>query len=393
MDSLIPSGEHWLIWTFLVGSAALSILLEKRYEFAKKITGAVIAVVMGMVASSVGLMPTESASYDVVWTYIVPLSIPLLLIKMNIFTIFKETGRLMGAFHISALGTVIGSIIAILFMRHSIDHLDLIGPAMTGSYIGGGVNFVALVSTFNPPSDLVNATVIADSGVMVIYFLVLILLPSSILFRRFFPKTEFSKQITGEGDEEFSGDFWKAKPMALSDIGKALAIAFIIASLSAKISSFFSNGDMPHIIQALLGQEYLVLTTLSVLFPLVFPKTAKSIVGNDELGTFFIFIFFVAIGIPGSIKSVIFGAPQMLLFCVVIILFNFLTTILLGWVFKFELEELVLAGALTSGGPMNGVAIAISKQWNKLIIPSMMVGVWGYVIGNYIGYLIGILLS
>src|SRR5690606_16836871 len=59
--------------------------------------------------------------------------------------------------------------------------------------------------------------------------------------------------------------------------------------------------------------------------------------------------------------------PSIGMLSAIILFFNFLSTIFLGRLFKFELEELILAGALTSGGPMNGVAIAISKQWNKCI--------------------------
>ena len=86
-------------------------------------------------------------------------------------------------------------------------------------------------------------------------------------------------------------------------------------------------------------------------------------------------------------------APVMILFCAIILLFNFLFTFGLGKLFKFELEELVLAAIVTSGGPMSGVAAAISKKWQNLIFPSLMLGIWGYVIGNYIGYLVGIILT
>ena len=393
MDSLISPADHWLIWTFLVGWATISLILEQKYKIAKKITGAVIALVGGMIASSTGLMPTESESYDVVWTYLIPIIIPLLLMKMNIFTIFRETGRLMGAFHLAAIGTVIGTIVAYFLMNSVIDNLNLIAPAMSASYVGGGVNFVAMVAVFNPPNDLVNATVVADSLIMVIYFLVLMLLPAIKLFRKFFPYTDKTHEICVGSQAQPDDDYWKPKAIGLLDIGKSLSIAFVIATLSAKVSDFFSQESMPELVTIILGQKYLLLTTFSFIFPLVFPKTAKSLVGNEEIATFLVFIFFVTLGVPASIKQVIFGAPLMLLFCAIILFFNFLCVISLGKLFKYELEELILAGVLTAGGPMNGVAIAISKQWNKLIIPSMMVGVWGYIIGNYIGYLIGIFLK
>ena len=393
MTSLISPDDHWVIWTFLVGTAALSLYLEQKYAFVKKITGAAVAIVAGMLASNTGLLPSESASYDVVWNYIVPLVIPLLLMKTDVRKIFKETGRFSGAFHISALGTVIGSFIAVALLHTFIANLELIGPAMTASYIGGSVNFVSVVSMFHPPKDLVNATLVADSGVMIIYFLFLITLPGVAIARRYFPVTEKSIMITGTNNPEANEDYWKPKAIGLVDIGKSLAIAFIISLFSVKISGFFNSEMMPVPVRMFLGQQYLVLTTLSVLFPMAFPKTARSLAGNEELGTFFIFIFFVMIGLPASVSKVLFNAPFMLLFCAIILTVNFLVTFIIGKWTGYTLEELALAAIVTSGGPMNGVAVAISKNWQNLIVPSLMLGIWGYVIGNYIGYVMGIILQ
>ena len=389
MESFISPNDHWSIWTYVVCITLLSLLLEQKFNWAKKITGPVIAILGGMVASSIGFMPTESESYDIIWDYIIPLCIPMLLLKANIFTIFKGTGRLMNLFHIASLGTVVGSFIAYYAFKGTIEHLEKITPAMAASYTGGGVNFVAMVAVFNPPKDIVNATLVADSGVMLLYFLLLIVLPGTIFFRKFFPYTEKTKNLI-VGDKNENEDFWKAKPISLLDIAKTVSIAFIIAMASVKISNYFNSDQMPTIVRIILGQKYLLLTTISIMFPLAMPKTSKTITGNDEIATFLIYLFFVTIGLPASIKAVIVGAPLMFLFCALILLFNFLFVILLGKLFKYELEEIVLAGALTAGGPMNGVAIAISKQWHKMVLPSMMVGVWGYVIGNYIGYLVGL---
>ena len=393
MNSLISPDDHWVIWTFLVGMAALSLFLEQRYRIVRKFTGAATALCAGMLVSNIGLMPFESESYDVVWKYIVPLVIPLLLIKTDLRVIFRETGRFAGAFHISALGTVFGSVLAVALLHTLIDHLELIGPAMTASYIGGSVNFVSVVSMFNPPKDLMNATLVADSGVMIIYFLFLITMPGMYLVRRLFPITGKSMETAGTGSSVPGGDYWKPRAIGLVDIGKSLAIAFAIAMLSVKTSRYFDDPGMPLIIRMVFGQQYLLLTTFSVLFPLIFPRISRNLAGNEELGTFLIFIFFVMIGLPASFRMVILEAPVMILFCAIILFINFLFTFGLGKLFRYELEELVLAAIVTSGGPMNGVAAAISKQWHNLIFPSLMLGIWGYVIGNYIGYVVGIFLQ
>jgi uncharacterized membrane protein len=391
MNSLIAPDDHWMIWTFLVGMATLSLFLEQRFNFVKKITGAVVAITGGMIASNTGLFPSESPSYDIVWNYIVPLVIPLLLMKTDIRKVFKDTGRMAGAFHLSALGTIVGSIVAVAFLHSVIDNLELIGPAMTGSYIGGSVNFVAIVSIFHPPDDLVNATLVADSGVMLIYMIILITLPAIRIVRKIYAVSD--EEYTASRNSSGSDQYWKRKNIGLLDIGKSLAIAFLITTISMKVSTFFGKENMPGVIRLILGQQYLTLTTFTVLFPVLFPKVANNLTGNDELGTFLIFIFFVMIGLPASVREVIAHAPLMILFCGIILTFNFLVTFFFGKIFKYDLKELIMAAIITSGGPMNGVAIAISKNWRSLILPSLLLGIWGYVIGNYLGYFMGLLLK
>lgn len=392
MNSLVSPNDHWVLWTVLIGTAAFSILLEQKNKIAAKLTGPVIALIFGMFLSNVGIIPTQAATYDIVWAYVVPLAIPLLLMKMNIRKIIKETGRMFGAFHVSALGTVVGAFIAVFSLRGLISELPKIGGIMTASYIGGGVNFVAMVSTFKPSESLVNATIVADNGVMALYFLVLLALPASALVRKVFPLTAVSKGFYDQDSKEGARAFWKPKPISLLDIGLSLGLAFVIATVSIKVSSIFGAASMPSIIRSILGQKYLVLTTFSIAVPFFFPKFSEKITGSEEIGTFLIYIFFVLIGVPASFKTVIMKSPLLLLFCSLMLLMNFLITFGLGKVLRFELEELILVAAATSGGPMNAAAIAISKGWRALIFPSFLVGIWGYVIGNYIGYIIGILL-
>ncbi len=392
MNSLVAPNDHWVLWTALIATASLSILLEQKNKIAAKLTGPVLALIFGMALSNFRILPTEAITYDIVWAYVVPLAIPLLLMKMNIRKIIKETGRLFGAFHVSALGTVVGAFAAVFLLHELIAEVAKIGGIMTASYIGGGVNFVAMVSTFKPPESLVNATIVADNGVMVLYFLVLLAMPASALVRKIFPLTSVSKGFYDEDSREGAKAFWKPKPISLLDIALSLAVAFIIATASFKVSSFFGSADMPSIVRSILGQQYLVLTTFSIAIPFFFPKFAEKITGSEELGTFFIYIFFVLIGIPASFKTVIMESPLLLLFCGLMLFMNFLVTFGLGKLFRFELEVLVLVAAASSGGPLNALAIAISKGWRALVFPSFLVGIWGYVIGNYIGYIMGIFL-
>ena len=107
------------------------------------------------------------------------------------------------------------------------------------------------------------------------------------------------------------------------------------------------------------------------------------------MGTFAIFLFFVLIGIPASIKSILLEAPALLLLCSLMVLVNVVVTFGVGRFFGFSLQEMILVSIANTAGPMNAAAIAISKKWTKLILPSFLVGIWGYVIGTYLGVAVG----
>lgn len=98
--SLISPNDHWVIWTSIIVLAALSIFLEQKTLIAEKLTGPVLALVFGMAMSNLGILPIKAAAYDIIWEYIVPLAIPLLLMQINLRQIIKEAGRMFGAFHI-----------------------------------------------------------------------------------------------------------------------------------------------------------------------------------------------------------------------------------------------------------------------------------------------------
>ncbi|PQQ25787.1 hypothetical protein C6H64_19275 [Photorhabdus luminescens] len=67
---------------------------------------------------------------------------------------------------------------------------------------------------------------------------------------------------------------------------------------------------------------------------------------------------------------------------------NLLLTLGFGKLFKFNLEEIILASNANIGGPTTAAALAISRGWISLVGPIMVIGAVGYVIGNYIGTIV-----
>lgn len=393
MSSLISSDNTWMLWTFLVVWAAISIVLEQKYKWASKVTGAIIAILGAMLFSNLKIIPTESAVFDSVWTYVVPVSIPLLLLKADIKKVKNESGKMLGAFHVGALGTVVGTFISAFLLSAVIPHVAEIAGMLTGSYIGGGANFVAMANAFKTPENITNATVVADNLVMAVYFFVCMSLPSILFFKK-----KWGMATEGEVNSGGSSTYWTKKEISLKDIAICLAIAFSVASISDLLSQYISSiiptsNLVLKMANSIFGNMYLIMTTIMLVVATVFSKQLEEINGAEEIGTFLIYIFFVVLGIPASISEIIKNGAFILVFCIIAVTIHLVVTLGVGKLFKFKLDELLLASNACIGGPTTAVAMAIAKGWNSLIVPTMIAGVWGYVLGNYAGIIVGNILQ
>ncbi len=396
MNTLISAENTWVLWAIITGWAAISIYLEQKYQWAAKISGAMLALGGAMILSNLKVIPTDSPVYDQIWSYVVPLAIPLLLLQCNIKKIWKESGRILIIFLISSMGTMIGAVLGYGMLKNLIPDIVKVTAMMTGSYIGGGVNFVAMADTFGASGDLVSSLVVADNLLAALYFFVLIIMPSIAFFRRKYTHPhldEVEMKGTSNG-ETTASEYWKGKSISLKDMAFAVATAFFIAAVSTELAKALSNliptnNAALELLNGLLGNKYLIITTVSMILATVKADFFGEIAGAQEIGTLLIYLFFVVIGVPASIGLIIQKSPLLLVYCAVIVVVNMVFTFGVGRLLKFDLEEMILASNANIGGPTTAAAMAISKGWTKLVAPIMLVGTLGYLIGNYCGIFIG----
>ncbi|ANU21449.1 hypothetical protein BBI15_15315 [Planococcus plakortidis] len=400
-NSLIQADDLLTLWGIIVIVAAMSIVLEQKYSWAGKISGAVIALVSAIILSNTGIIPTASPAYDAVWAFIVPLAIPLLLFHVNFKKIWKESGRMLLIFLISSIGTVAGTILSFFLLKDTIPFLDRIGGMMGASYVGGGVNFAAMTAKFDAPEDLVSATVVADNLMMALVFITLMAIPTFGFFRKLYPHPhvlQVEREAESNGGKTNAENFWKRQDISLKDMAMSLGTAFFLVVVATKIAEFFA-GIIPsgeevafgwNLLSGLIGDQYLVLTTLTFLALALFPRYFDGINGSQEIGTFLIYLFFVVIGIPASIPLIVQNAPLLLVFVAVIVIVNLTVSLTAGKLLKYDLEEILLVVNANVGGPTTAAAMAIAKGWRELIGPILVVGTIGYVIGNYIGTTLGL---
>ena len=403
METLIQPENTWVLMSVMMAAVAASIYLEQRYVWASRITGAVIALVIALVLVNVGIIPSAAPIYDdVVWGYFVPLAIPLLLLQTNIRKIWRETGQLLAIFLIGSFGTIAGAVIGCALLQHSIDGLPKVAAMMTGSYIGGGVNFTALADAFKVSGTLVSSTIVADNLNMAIYFLLLLGLAGNVFVRRFYGHPLID-EVEGKGMSEegrtLAAAYWGRKDVSLRDITMCISYTIVVVTISKATGGAFASllppdGGWPaRMCSVFLGSQYVWITLISVIFASVFEKQANSMHGAQEIGTLFIYMFFFIIGVPASIMEILMHAPLLFVFCLIMVILNMLFCFIGGKILNFPLEDILIASNANIGGPTTAAGMAISQGWTRLVGPAMLVGTFGYAIGTYIGIIVGSMLG
>lgn len=401
-NTLISADNTWALLSIMCISVAVSIYLEQKYEWASKISGAMIALIFALLFTNLNIIPASSPLYDnVVWGFAVPLAIPLLLLQCNIKKIWHETGRMLIIFLIGAVGSCVGAVLAYFMLRGQIKELNGIAAMMTGSYIGGGLNFTALADAFKVSGSMISATTVADNLVTATSMFALITIPSIGFFRKHFshPHVDEVENRANHGDKKnAAAAYWAKKEISLKDIAIDFAYAAIVVTIS-KVTADFFTGAIPkgnmilNMLNTFLGSQYIWITTISIVISAVFEKKIEELSGYTELGTYLIYLFFFAIGVPASIKMILTNAPLLFVFTLTIVLVNMIFCLVGGKLLKFDLEDIVLASNANIGGPTTAAAMAISKGWTKLVGPIMLIGTLGYVIGTYMGVIVGSLLG
>jgi uncharacterized membrane protein len=375
--SLIPADNVFALGAILFGVAWLAFLIDTK-PIGKKTSGVIWALGVSMLLSNTGIIPFSSPAYDFVGGSLVPLAIPLLLLKGDLRRIFRESGGVMISFCIASMATVAGAVIGFYLMD-----LGEIGPKVagvyTGGWIGGAVNFLAVSQAVEMTPQEFSVAISASSVVSMSALMLLIAIPSIGLIKRLIPTDTDS---TTEGGLIEPGEE-KLPALRLTHISGALALSFIICALAQAMAEWLQ----------LTQYTILFITVLTIVVANTFPRQMAALEGDFELGMLLMYLFFVAVGAGTDAVSFIATASHLFVYGMLIIIVHLALVLLGARVMKIDLAEAVVASSAALVGPAVTAAIATSKGWKHLVTPGIMCGVFGYVIGTFIGVTVTALLG
>ena len=368
----------------------LILWLTYRFPLLNKVGTIIIAYVIGCVLGLTGLIPDTAEVHKVqtdIATYTIPFAIPLLLFSADI----KSWTRLAPSFIKSTLLGIAGCCIAITigFLICAGDDKETfasIGGMLTGLYTGGNANLASIKVALGVDDTVYIITSAYSTLLSAVYLFFVILFGKRVLrlILPDFPKNKINTDtvvtVENHDHELFYGLFRRSN---LRHLAQSLVLTVIIIALGAGIALLCPKSMFQTIF-------ILCISTLAIIASTF--KRVRTMERTFEAGTYLILVFSIAVasqvttGTLGNIDSNIF------LFISIATLGSLLIHVLLSALFRIDTDT-TLASSISLICSPPFVPVVAGAVKNKAIIgPGIAVGLFGYAVGTYVGFLLARLL-
>ena len=371
--------NHLGIFAAIMVLAGASFLLE-RTRLGRQLTGTVMVILAAIVAANLGIIPHSAPTYDFIFTFLVPMLIPLFLFQADLRRLWREASRTTLAFLVATIGTVAGIVVAATLLDLSTlgsgaplpasDREAAIVGLFASTYIGGSVNYAALgeMTGLNQDRSFFSAATAADNLFSAVYLSLIALLPGVTRLARFFPAHPTTPQPTTA--PETAPPQVTARSLCL-----AIACAAALVAISDGLVAYFNA----------VSYRYVTLTILTLVLATLVPAIREWLAGAFELGVALSFAFFAAIAAGANLTAMVSVAPTLIVVVLILLSVHLATLLVIGAVTRLTLPELLTASNAAILGATTAPAMAAAKGWRDQVTPGVLVGVLGYALGTFIG--------
>lgn len=374
--------DGFSLYLIMTATVALAYLLADRWRLAQRFGVVMMVILFGMALGNMALVPQEKQFYQAITDHFIPISIALLLFRLDFRELRTLRRNVVGYFALGAMGTVLGTVITYLLFADRIGpDAAKLGGQLAASYIGGGENAVAVAEAVGLRAinfDLFSAAFAADNIVTAIWMMIALSAPFG--FSRYFSNEISQEQL--EAAKAFAPPFSAAQ--FLPGAFYSLALAGVVVWLSRLIAAPILAFATAHELQWLAFDTTIVWVTSLALLIAQTPLRKRLSV-SYSLGTLLFLYFFFSMGAMSSIAKIAHLGPMVLVFTATIVGIHGIVILAVGKWRKADMATLFIASQCNIGGPATAVALAEANGWHHMIVPSILLGVLGYAIANYIG--------
>ena len=365
---LAPAGVLWIC---------------RKVTLLGKIGPVLLLYILGVILGNIGIRPEGMGTIqDVLSSAMVPLAIPMMLFGCTFR--LRETRQQLKALLTGITAVILAVVIGYLIFGKNIEEGTRIGGMLTGVYTGGTINLAALKTMLGVRNE---TYILLNSYDMLVSFLYLtFLLTIGVrLFRKFLPfksDHEISETAESELNAESGqeGDYRKIFTReGLKNAGKLLGITLGICAISGGVALLCPEG-------AFMVVFILMLTTLGI--GCSFIKPIHNLPHSYDIGMYFIYIFCIVVASMADLTSLdLAGGLNLMGYLLFAVFGSLVIQALLARIFKIDADTMIIASVTFINSPPFVPMMAAAMKNRSVLVTGLTLGIIGYAVGNYLGFL------
>jgi uncharacterized membrane protein len=378
----------------LLGLLALLFIVAAHSRYGrifKVVPLLVFAYFVPTLLSNLGVIPLESALYTFIRSWLLPASLVLLVLCADIPSMLRLGRPALILFLAGTASVVLGGPIAYLALGWLVpaelgDEAWKGLAALSGSWIGGGANFIAVGESVGASDSTIAMMVVVDVAVANVWMAVLLYFSgrADAMDARI-GADRGAIDAVQRAVAQFQDEV--ARPTNLKDL---LAILFIAFGTTAAATALASR--LPDIGTIINGFTWVVLLVTTVALALSFTRLRRlEGAGASSIGTVFLYLLIASIGAQAQFSEVV-KAPGLVAVGALWIGIHALVIL----VVRRLLRAPIFFAAVGSQANIGGAASApiVAAAFHPALAPvGVLLAVGGYVLGTYGGLLCALLLQ
>lgn len=340
--------------------------------------------------TTIGVIPNESELYTWVKDFLLPASLLLLILSLDVPGILRLGPKAVIMLLAGTAGVVIGGPIALWICQHILPAEWALPPdawkgmaALSGSWIGGGANFVAIGKMAEVSDSMLATMVIPDVIVANIWMGVLLYLSG----RQHSIDRRSGANVQAIRDLEIRmADFQKQvnRIATLPDLIMILALGFMGSWLSYKIGMMLPDigTDQSGTIISHTTWKYILVTTAGIILSFTRARNLEG-AGASKLGTVMIYLLVACIGASADFRKIL-ESPAFLIVGFIWIFIHIIVLLTVAKLIRAPIFFVAVGSQANIGGAASAPVVA-SAFHPSLAPVGVLLAVAGYVLGTYAG--------
>ena len=379
---MIENGILYLAVLILIASTIVYTEKKTQAKLFEYLPSIVILYFVVMLFSTFGVWEKSdsvTATYKSVKSNLLPAMIFLMLHSADMREIFKLGKKMLLTFFLASLSIGVG-FITMFSLFHGYFGEESWKPfaALSGSWMGGTANMVAVQGALNLPDSAMGYTLLIDSIDYAIW--VMILLALVPFAKKFNLWTKADTSIIDEVGKRLALKEESKAPMSMKSVTILLATAALVSYVSQNIAIFLPTTSF------LTTTTWIVIiaTLAGILFAMT-PLAKLS--GASTLANMMLFLIVALIASRANFAELT-EAPLYILAGFVIIAIHSMIMVIFAKLFKLDLFSLGVASLANIGGVASAPILA--SAYSKALIPiGVLMAMMGYIIGTFGGLMVG----